>query len=176
MPTTRIGNTKAVILCLLLTAGLVAADACKAKRTEQTQESILKDMVAKATGGQAQVDLKKGEIRVKTAEGDAVITSGGGIWPANMPEEIPQFKAGSIIQSTNQQQGGQNGWMVIFQGVEEEAVGAYVEDLKNNGWNVDMSTDSPGGKMIQCTVEKYLIDLAYATEPKTLTVAEKTQK
>jgi hypothetical protein len=178
MTAQRIKSAKEIVLCLLLAAGLVVSGACKAKQTEQTNEKILSDMVSKATGGQAQVDLGKGEIRVKTAEGDAVITSGGGTWPANMPEEVPQFKAGAIIQSTNQTSEGRNNWMVIFQRVEADAADAYIEDLKNDGWTVEMTTDTPRGKMVQCKMEKYLLDITYTTEQKTmaLTVVEQSEE
>ncbi|MHB8055866.1 MAG: hypothetical protein ACYDH3_11530 [Candidatus Aminicenantales bacterium] len=176
MTAQRMKRANGIVLCLLLAAGLIAAGACKAKQAEQTQEKILSDMLSKATRGQAQVDLGKGEIRVKTAEGDAVITSGG-TWPANMPEEVRQFKAGSIIQSTNQTSEGRNNWMVIFQRVEPADADAYIEDLKGDGWTIEMTTDTPRGKMVQCRMEKYLIDLTYTTEQKTmaLTVVEQSE-
>jgi len=168
MTTPRIGNMKAIVLGLFLAAGLVVVGACKAKPADQTQESILKDMVAKATEGKADIDFKNGKITVKTPEGESVITSGGGTWPGDMPEEITRFEAGSISNSTNSHVSTTDTWNVYYRDVEADAVTAYIDDLKNNGWNVVLTSETPRGSLTHLQMEKLQIQLIYAPNKKTL--------
>lgn len=162
-------SKRAIFGCVLfLAAGLIlSAVACGKKApAEKAGEKMLSDMLSKATGSKTQVDLHKGEIKVKTAEGDTVITSGGGTWPANLPEEIPQFRAGAIVQSATQQREGGNGWSVMYRDVEPEAIEAYIEDLKNNGWTVQATTDTGHGTYTQIQLGNYMMTISYAKEDK----------
>jgi hypothetical protein len=154
-------------LVLLLAAGLLVVAACGRKTpSEKAGEKMLSDMLSKATGSKTQVDLRKGEIKVKTADGDAVITSGGGTWPANLPEEIPQFRAGAILQSTNHQRENGTSWMVMYRDVEADALDAYIEDLKSDGWTVMLTTETGNGKYTQLQTGHFMMTVTYTADEK----------
>lgn len=168
---------KSAGLILLLSAGLVLTAACGKKTpSEKASEKMISDMVAKATGGKADIDFKSGQITVKTPEGDAVITSGGGSWPADLPEDIARFKAGSILASTNSQTPNGRTWMVIFDGAGADEVAAYIEDLKGDGWSVVMSSDVPQGTFTQLQKENFFIQVTHTADENKLALNVILQK
>ena len=165
-------------ILLPLAAGLVfLAAACGKKApAEKAAEKSVSDMVSRATGGKAEIDFKTGRMKVKTADGDAVITSGGGTWPGDLPEEFPQFRAGAIVSSSNSHTPQENSWLVIFREVEAEAVASYLEDLKSDGWNVQFSSDTSDGSVTQLTVENLIIQLTYLPEQKAMDLGLRVKK
>jgi hypothetical protein len=177
MKSSRHENPKTVGLVLLLIAGWIVLGACGKKApSEKANEKIISDMVAKVTEGKTEIDFKSGQIKVKTPAGDAVITSGGGNWPADLPEDITRFVAGSIVTSTNSQLPTGRTWTVIFRAAEAEAVAAYIEDLKSDGWSAVVSSDVPQGTFTQLQKENFFIQLTYTTDEKTLTMNVIQQK
>jgi hypothetical protein len=90
---------------VLLVAGSLIAAACGRKApAEKASEKMVSDMIAKATGGKADIDFKKGQINVKTEAGGGTITLGGGAWPADLPKS-PPFTAGAIRGTSNSDSG-----------------------------------------------------------------------
>ncbi len=159
-------------IALILSVGLIAGAGCKKKADGETPETAagkkLSDMVARATEGKAEIDFQSGQIKVKTAEGDAYITSGGGTWPADMPEDIRQFRGGTIQGSTNSDTPAGKNWMIVFRLVEPESVPAYVKDLENDGWKVIVSSQIDKGIFTQLQKERVIIQLTHMGEEKSL--------
>lgn len=164
---------KSAGLVLLLAAALIAGAGCKKKSpeksAEQAAQSKISDMVSRATGGKAEIDFKTGQMKVKTPEGDAFIT-GGGNWPGDLPEEIVQFKGGTIQGSTNTDSPTGKTWTVIFKSVEPEAVAAYIEDLKTNGWKAVVTSEIEQGTFTQLQLERLFIQLTHMTGEKSLAI------
>jgi hypothetical protein len=67
-------------------------------------------------------------------------------------------------------------WTVIFRAAEAEAVAAYIEDLKSDGWSAVVSSDVPQGTFTQLQKENFFIQLTYTTDEKTLTMNVIQQK
>lgn len=161
---------------LLLAAGLLFLSGCGKKTPgERAGELSVSKMIEKATGGKAEIDFKTGQMKIKTAEGDAVIT-GGGTWPGDLPEEFPQFRAGAIVSSSNSTTDQGKSWLVIFRDVEADAVAAYIEDLKNNGWNVQFTSDMPNGSVSQLSIENMIVQMTYFPEQKTMNLGIQVKK
>ena len=163
---------KSKALILLLAVGLIAVPSCKKKSSDQNvradEEKRISDMVSRATEGKADIDFKSGQIKVKTPEGDAYITSGGGTWPGDLPEEIPQFAGGAIQGSTNSDTPTGRSWTVIFKSVEKASLLAYIKDLTDNGWKKAVEYEVPNGTFTQLQLERLFIQLTYMTEEKSL--------
>jgi hypothetical protein len=155
-------------LSLFLVVGLVFLGACKKTPSEKASEKILENYLSKATGGKADIDIKKGEIRVKTAEGETVLMGGGGVWPIDLPEDVVKFDAGTIKGVTNSKQDKIDSWMVVIEKVEEDAVTKYVDDLKGEGWNVLVATSMPNGTYTQIEKNKINITLSHSRNDKVL--------
>lgn len=172
MMSKRFDLAKSVGLVLVLAVGLIAGTGCKKKTKdeagEQAAEKKISDMVTRATGGQAQIDFKSGQIKVKTPEGDAYITSGGGTWPADLPEDITQFKGGAIQGSTNSDSPTGKTWTIVFKLVEPEAVAAYIKDLESDGWRVVVTSTVEQGAFTQLQKERLFIQLTYMENDKSL--------
>ncbi|MBN1939150.1 MAG: hypothetical protein JW843_06165 [Candidatus Aminicenantes bacterium] len=170
----RCGVAKSVGAILVLAAGLVIGTGCKSKTAEETAEQAaekkLSDMVAQATEGNAQVDLKSGRIDIKTPDGGGTITLGGGVWPADIPEEISRFRPGSIRGTSNSETPMGKSWIIVIDGVEAADVDAYIEELKNDGWTQAIASDLPQGKFTQLQMERRAVQLTYAADEKTLTL------
>lgn len=163
---------KSAALILLLVVGLIAVPGCKKKSSEQTartdEEKRISDMVSRATEGKADIDFKTGQIKVKTPEGDAYLASGGGTWPGDLPEEIPQFMGAPIQNSTNSDSPTGRSWTVIFKSVEPLALTAYIKDLTGNGWKTVVTSEVPNGTFTQLQRERLFIQLTYMTDEKSL--------
>lgn len=168
------GIVKFVGLIVVLAVGLIFTAGCKKKAdgetAQQAAEKKLSDMVAQATEGKAQVDLQSGRINVKTPDGSGTITLGGGGWPADIPEDIARFRPGSIRGTSNSDSPGGKNWIIVVDGVEPGDVEAYVQELKDDGWPVAMTSDVPQGKFTQLQKARIILQLTYAAEEKVLTI------
>ncbi|MDD8009657.1 MAG: hypothetical protein GYA74_02880 [Acidobacteria bacterium] len=121
----------------------------------------ISDLVSKASAGRAEIDFQKGQLTVKTPGGSAVLTSGGGSWPADLPEDLAPFRAGSIRNSTNSQSPEGTTWTVTFAGAGAEDVAAYIEDLKGDGWSLIMESEVPQGAFTRLERENMVIQLTF---------------
>ena len=168
MSSIRVHAGSVVGLSLLLIAGIALLGACKKTPTEKASEKILSDMMSKATGGKAQVDLKKGEIRVKTPDGESVIVGGSTTWPIDLPEDIRKFDEGTIKGATKSERPEGSTWVIIIEGVVEKELTGYVDELKGDGWNVLISTAMEVGTYTQLQKDKWMITLSFNKDEKTL--------
>jgi hypothetical protein len=121
-------------------------------------------LVSRATEGRTDIDFQKGRITVHAPGGSAVLTSGGGSWPADLPEDLPPFRAGSIRNSTNSQSTEGTTWTVTFGGAGAEDVAAYIEDLKGDGWSLVLESDVPQGAFTSLERENMVIQLTFMSE------------
>lgn len=53
------------------------------------------------------------------------------MWMEDIPEEVPEFTYGDVIQGEK----GMGSWIVDFENVPADALEKYNQDLKNAGWS-----------------------------------------
>jgi hypothetical protein len=160
------------VLTFVLTAGLLVPGACRKmsseKASEKTAEKMMGNFLSKATGNKTSVDLSKGEIKVKTEEGDAVLSYGGNVWPNDLPEGTIKFEGGTIKGTTKNQLPNGTSWMVIVEKVAEDDVNEYIDELKNDGWEIQMTTATSGGAYTQAKKDSLNLTISYSKEEKTV--------
>ena len=145
-------KTSVWALSLLLIIGLVGLTGCK-KAGESLAEKRLENAIEKASGGKAQVDLSKGGITVKTAEGESSLTTSNE-WPKDLPEGVPLFTFGKVQGVTRVADAAKTGWNIILAELESGAIEKYTEVLKTAGWTIGQTMSMGEGGLIQATKDK----------------------
>jgi hypothetical protein len=149
---------------VLVAFGLMFTAACKGK---SLSEKIAEKAIERATGGKAQVDANSGSLKIKTKEGE-VEYGAASKWPSDIPEDVPKFEAGKFQSSTRMSVDNGTSWIMGIGDVEGDAVTAYVQALKDAGWNEGFSSTSDKTYHFQSQKDEYGIVLIYDKEGKQL--------
>lgn len=120
-------------------------DSCTCKRTaEKTSEK----MIEKSIGEDADVDIDKEKVTIKTEEGTFTADASISSWPEEIPADVPEFKHGNIISVSTQEMGDSKNWVVMYEEVPPSALVKYKEDLENKGFKISYTTMvASGGHM-----------------------------
>ena len=147
IPSTKLSQGLYFAITLVLLALMTMFCSCK-KSAEKAQEKIMET----AIGENTDVDLDDEKIVIKTDEGtftsDATIKS----WPNEIPNDVPEFKDGKVVNVSTQSMDESKNWTVLFEDVPNNALDTYEAALKKNGFKV--STISIGDTKGQITAEK----------------------
>ena len=166
---------QAIVLLFAASAFVLGVAACKGKTAnERLAEKSVANMIEKATGGQATVDLKSGTLKVKTAEGEAEFGSTKE-WPADLPGDVPKFASGKILGAVRSAQEDKKYWHLTIQDVEDGAFDKYAEELKAKGWEIKMTTKAEEGGMLQAVKDKLLVVVTFADKGRTVSLAVTNQ-
>jgi hypothetical protein len=168
-------NFRATVLLFAAAALVLGLSACKSKTAnERLAEKGVANMIEKATGGQATVDLKNGTIKVKTAEGDVELGSTKE-WPADIPGDVPKFEFGKIMGAIRSAQEEKKLWNITLQGVKEGAFDKYTEELKAKGWEIKLASKTEEGGMLQAVKDKLMVVATFVNKGKTVSLAVTNQ-
>jgi hypothetical protein len=163
------------ILLFAAAALVLGLAACKGKTTnERLAEKSVANMIEKATGGQATVDLKNGTFKVKTAEGETEFGSSKE-WPADLPGDVPKFASGKIVGAVRSAQEDKKYWNITLQDVEAGAFDKYADALKTLGWEIKMTNKAEEGGMLQAQKNKLMVVATFADKGRTVSLAVTNQ-
>jgi hypothetical protein len=163
------------VLLFAAAALVLGLAACKGKTmNERLAKKDVANMIAKATGGQATVDLKNGTLKVKTAEGEAEFGSSKE-WPADLPGDVPKFSAGKIIGAVRSAQEDKKYWNITLQDVEAGAFDKYADALKAKGWEIKMTSKTEEGGILQAQKDKLMVVATFADKGRTVSLAVTNQ-
>jgi len=160
---------KTAIIAVFVLAGLAvsAGTACKSKSArESVAENRIEKALEKASGGKVDVDLKGGTIKVKTAEGDSVLTTGEQKWPEDLPESAIKFedaKVRAVARSSTEE--GKN-WTIHLLDVGDNALDEYSAKLKDGGWTITMATTAGQGGTIVATKDGLMVNVMINADQK----------
>ena len=164
-------NFRATVLLFAAAALVLGLTACKSKTAnERLAEKSVANMIERATGGQASVDIKNGTIKVKTAEGDVEYGSVKE-WPADIPGDVPKFEFGKIMGAIRSGQEDLKLWNITIQSVEDGAYDKYAEELKAKGWEIKLTSKSEEGGMFQAVKDKLMVVATFVDKGKTVSLA-----
>ncbi len=124
-------------------------------------EKASEEAIEQAAGGNAKVDLDKGNIEVTTDEG--TFKTGSNEWPKQIPSDVPRFTEGeiiSVVESTTEDQG-----QGVFVGIENaglDAADKYKSELEKAGWTISISSKTPESVMYGAQKDKRMVTVSFA--------------
>lgn len=167
-------NRITTITVLGMLIGLMPAGCGK-----KPEEKRLERAIEKQTGGKAKVNLAKDSIdmKIKTAEGEMTIASGGGAKiPKDFPKDVYVYKGASVTMSMTLP----DGHSVTLQTKDsvEKAVEAYKKQMEAQGWKQQAAVDM--GETAMLSYEKgeraVAISFSQADEGTQITITAQKQR
>lgn len=140
MKQSNLYHVKPILLLFLSFAMVALFDSCK-----RAAEKASEKMVEKSIGDDAKVNIDDEKITVKTDEGTFTSDASAHSWPKQIPDDVPEFKAGKVVSVTAQEMEDTNNWMVIFDEVSEGALEKYKETLMDKGFKINYITMAGSG-------------------------------
>jgi len=132
------------VVVLSLTAVFLAN--CGKKADEKAASRAIEKAIAKQTGGKAKVDLSKGEISIKSKEGEMTMAQGGGVeLPPDFPKDVLAYKGSQVTLTAKQT----DGMSVVLETTDDSKTveSAYKSGMKALGWAEEMTMAVPEGVM-----------------------------
>lgn len=126
---------KKIVVILLVLVMLFTLGACgiRKKIDEKISEKITEGVVNKITGGNADIDLDKGDLTIKGEDGQEV-TFGSSEWPKGKAADlIPKIKKGNLASVMN----SDKFCMISLEEVDEKVFEQFIEELKDKGFDKD---------------------------------------
>ena len=147
MKTISLIRTTQVYIVMLAVAVMFAFNSCK-KASEKTGEKLIES----AIGHDADVDMDDEKIVIKTDEGTFTSDATANSWPDAIPNDVPEFKDGKIVNVSTRELEESKNWNLLFEEVGDKALNDYEAKLKENGFKV--SSITMGGTNSHITAEK----------------------
>ncbi|MGB8951281.1 MAG: hypothetical protein WCC06_01255 [Candidatus Aminicenantales bacterium] len=142
---------------------------CKSGQEKMAEEATER-MLEKATGKNAEVDIKGGKVEIKSKEGKTEISYMEKGWPADIPGDVPLFRYGKTAGVTRSTDGEIRSWMIVIQDIKDGSLNKYTEELKSKGWQSQASAQIGRGGMIHAAKGRLMLMVAFNGEDKTGTL------
>lgn len=161
---------KHLILLLGCLSAVIIFDSCTCKRTaEKSSEKIIE----KAVGEDADVDIDKEKVTIKTDEGTFTADASVNNWPDEIPGDVPEFKHGKIISVSTQNMGDSKNWVVIYEEVSPTALKEYQEELEAQGFDISYTTIVASGGHLAAEKGELAVMLMAGEGNATVTIGSK---
>lgn len=108
---------------------------------EKAQEKL----IGKSIGDQVDVDITDEKVVIQTDEGTFTTDATQHDWPAEIPNDIPEFTKGKIVVVNTQEMIEGKNWVVIFEDVPQEAIENYKKQLEDNDFKINFTTKAGTG-------------------------------
>ncbi len=142
-----------VIILVLILAIMVPFSSCS-QSGNSAEEDMMEDL-----GGDLASELAGGDVSAEN------------IWPESMPEQVPEFTKGIIVNTSGVRVGGQLNITVMLESVSQEDHDLYVEEIEDTIFELLTSSDS-GGIASKMYVEgDNAISLQYAAKTGEMTIS-----
>jgi hypothetical protein len=139
-------NRVAIVVSLsVLILGLALWPSCKSR--EKAAEEMAENLIERATGGKAEVDLSGRGMKVSTKEGDISWGETAG-WPEDIPGDVPRFDQGKVTGVVRAHGADAKNWSLVLSDVEDGGLARYAEILKGQGWEILVSYQSADGETL----------------------------
>lgn len=127
-------------------------------------EKMVENMIEGASGGNADVDMATGKMKVQTSEGTFEM---GGDLPSDWPKDAPVY-AGATVQysGTANPATGESGGRALVMMTSDSAADVkafYEKELTANGWAMQGDMQGGGTIILSATKEGSTLSLLIAT-------------
>ncbi len=145
-------------IALALFSVSVTLSSCQKKIEEVLVEKVLEQ----STGNK--VDIKNGGENITIeSEGQKIQIQGkSGVWPEDIPAEVPKFSWGRVQAVTRSETPEGQSWVVVCENVPGNSLKEYESKLKSNGFQTSSSiVTSDGGEVgtVSGSKEKFQVFL-----------------
>ena len=147
MKTINLRSPKLVFIFMLAIVVMFVFNSCK-KASEKTGEKLIESVI----GHDADVDMDEEKIVIKTDEGTFTSDATANSWPETIPDDVPEFTDGKIVNISTRVLEASKNWNLLFEEVDDKALNAYEAKLKESGFKV--SSITMGGTNAHITGEK----------------------
>ncbi len=137
-----------IILFLLAFTFVILPFSCK-KSSEKAGEK----MIEKAIGKDADVDIDDEKMVIETEDGSYTVDGTVNTWPKEIPDYVPPFDEGEIINVSIIEMGEGKTWTVSYENVPENGLKEYRDELKSKGFKIN-ALITMGAKGAHLTAEK----------------------
>ena len=142
------------IIALLAVLMLIAIPLAGCSQSGSVQDDLEKDL-----GGDLADEIAGGEIDTKN------------VWPDSMPDKVPVFTDGTIVNTSGILVGGQKNITIVIESASQEAVDAYIAELENSVFNL-LTDSTSGGIAAKTYVEgENAVSIQYAAKTGELTIS-----
>ncbi len=156
-----------ILICLALVVAIAAFAGCGKKQAdEKLAERMTEEMLEKATGQKADVDMQGDDITIKTETGEVKMVSTSE-WPSDMFDDVPRFDHGKIERVTSGTEGGMHKFNIWFKDVPDDASDKYLAQLKAAGFESQLASMGPQGGMLSAQKGNVAVQFMHGKEDKT---------
>ena len=139
---------KRTLICLALVIAIASFAGCGKKQAdEKLAERMTEEMLEQATGQKADVDMKDGDVTIKTETGEVKMVATSE-WPSDMFDVVPRFEHGTIERVHSGLEDGMQKFNIWFKDVPDDASDKYQEQLKDVGFETQLMSMGPQGGML----------------------------
>lgn len=157
-------NKTAIVVSLsVLVLGLAVWPSCKSR--ERAAEEMAENLIERATGGKAEVDLGGRGMKVSTKEGD-ISWGEEAAWPADIPGDVPRFDQGKVTGVVRAHSAEAKNWSLVLSDVEAGGLARYAETLKGEGWEILVSYQAAEGETLTAQKGAMSVTLGFNKEQK----------
>jgi hypothetical protein len=169
MPVSSKVRSVGVVLAMLSISGTLSS--CQKK----ISDVIVEKAIEHSTG--EKVDFKSGgqNITIESEGKKIEIQGNSGVWPADMPADVPQFSYGKIKAVTRSTMPEGQSWTVACESVPGNIIKDYEGKLKGKGFktvSTIMSSDNGEGGSVSGSKEKLNITLITGSGTASLSVVK----
>jgi len=156
-----------ILVCLALVVAIVFFAGCGKKQAdEKLAERMTEEMLEQATGQKADVDMKDGDITIRTEEGEVKMQETSQ-WPSDMFDAVPRFEHGELERVTSGTQNGLRKFNLWYKDVPDDASDKYLEQLKAAGFASQFASMGQQGGMLSAQKGDVAVQFMHGKEDKT---------
>ncbi|MCX7048200.1 MAG: hypothetical protein NTX50_22290 [Candidatus Sumerlaeota bacterium] len=139
----------AAMACILAYGAACGKKEDKSAASNLIAQKAMEKAIEKQSGGKAQVDLSKQQMKIKTKEGAEAAFSGGAAGveiPKDFPKDVLVYKGAKAITTVKDKKN----FMLMLESADavKTVAAAYKSDAKKQGWNEETSVESEKNIML----------------------------
>ena len=143
MPLSSKVRSAGILLALLAVSATITS--CQKK----IEDVLVEKAIEQSTGKKVAVNSGGNNITIQSEGQKIEIQGNNGVWPADMPADVPKFSWGKIKAVTRAETPEGKNWSVVCENVSGNIVKEFESQLKSNGFKnistIVTSGESSGG-------------------------------
>ena len=169
MPLSSKVRSAGILLALLAVSATITS--CQKK----IEDVLVEKAIEQSTGKKVAVNSGGNNITIQSEGQKIEIQGNNGVWPADMPADVPKFSWGKITAVTRAETPEGKNWSVVYENVSGNMAKEFESQLKSNGFKnvttIVTSGDGAGG-VVSAEKEKLKVVLMTGNGTASLSVVQ----